>query len=81
MCYTALMTTTLEKMLPAIRSWPAEDQEALAEAAREIEAARTGVYAMTPEEEAAVAEGLAQADRGEFAPDEEIAALWRRYAG
>lgn len=81
MCYTALMTGTLEKMLPEIKSWPAEDREALAEAAREIEAARAGLYRMTPEEEAAVAEGLRQADRGEFASDEEMAALWRRFAG
>jgi predicted transcriptional regulator len=73
------MITTLKQMLPAIENWPAEDQEALAEAAREIEAGRTGVYAMTPEEEAAVGEGLAQADRGDFATDEEISALWKRY--
>ncbi len=72
------MITALKQMLASIESWPEEDQEALNEAAREIVAARTGVYDLTPEE-AAVAEGLAQADRGEFASDEEIAALWRRY--
>ena len=60
------MNSTLQKLLPAIERWPEEDQEALAEAAREIEALRTGVYSMSSEEEAAVAEGLAQAERGEF---------------
>jgi len=39
---------------------------------------RTGVYAMSPAEEAAVAEGLAQAERGEFAGDARIAELWKR---
>ena len=38
------MNTALQKLLPTIETWPDEDQEALAEAAREIEALRTGVY-------------------------------------
>jgi hypothetical protein len=59
-------------------SAPDEDQEALAEAAREIEALRTGLYAMSSDEEAAVAEGLAQAKRGQFASGDGIAELWKR---
>lgn len=73
------MNSTLQKLLPAIEQWPEEDQEALAEAAREIEALRTGVYSMSPDEEAAVAEGLAQAERGEFASDAQIAEVWKRF--
>ncbi len=72
------MNSTLQTLLPAIERWPEEDQEALAEAAREIEALRTGVYTMSPAEEAAVAEGLAQAERGDFASDARIAELWNR---
>ena len=72
------MNSTLKTLLPAIESWPDEDQEALAEAAREIEALRTGVYRMSPAEEAAVAEGLAEAERGDFASDARIAELWKR---
>lgn len=73
------MISTLKKMLPAIENWPEEDQQALADAAREIAAARAGFYVLSPDEEHAVAEGLAQADRGDFATEEEIAALWRRF--
>jgi predicted transcriptional regulator len=73
------MNSTLQKLLPAIERWPEEDQEALAEAAREIEALRTGVYLMSSEEEAAIAEGLAQAERGEFASDDEVAEVWKRF--
>ena len=40
------MNSTLQKLLPAIERWPDEGQEALAEAAREIEALRTGVYSI-----------------------------------
>ena len=73
------MNSTLQKLLPSIEQWPEEDQEALAEAAREIEALRTGVYSMSPEEEAAVGEGLAQAERGEFASHDQIAEVWKRF--
>jgi predicted transcriptional regulator len=73
------MNSTLQKLLPAIEQWPEDDQEALAEAAREIEALRTGVYSMSAEEEAAVAEGLAQAERGEFASDDQLAEVWKRF--
>lgn len=73
------MISALKHLLPAIENWPAEDQEALAEAAREIEAARAGHYAMTPEEEAAVLEGLAEVERADFAPAEEMAALWKKF--
>jgi predicted transcriptional regulator len=73
------MNSTLQRLLPAIEQWPEEDQEALAEAAREIEAVRTGVYSKSVEEEAAVAEGLGQAERGEFASDDQIAEVWKRF--
>jgi predicted transcriptional regulator len=33
---------------------------------------------MNDEERAAVLEGLAQANRGEFASDEEVEAFWKR---
>jgi predicted transcriptional regulator len=65
--------------LNSIRSWPEEDQEELVEAAREIEARRTGIYVMSDEERAAVLEGLAQAKRGEFVPDDEMDAFWKKY--
>ena len=69
----------INAVLEGVRSWPQEDQEELVEIAREIEARRTGVYVMTDAERAAVREGLAQADRGEFVPDEEMEAFWKRH--
>lgn len=65
-------------VLEAARSWPEEDQQELAEYAREIEARRTGVYVMSDEERAAVREGLEQAQRGEFVPDDEMDAFWKK---
>jgi hypothetical protein len=72
------MNNALQRLVPMIEAWPDEDQEALAEAAREIEAMRTGVYTLSPAEDAAAVEGLQQADRGQFADDARIRALWKR---
>jgi hypothetical protein len=72
------MNSALMKLLPVIETRPNDDQEALAEAAREIEALRTGVYAMSADEDVAVVEGLLQAERNEFADDDRIRALWKR---
>jgi predicted transcriptional regulator len=68
----------INAVLEGVRSWPAEDQEELIELAREIQARRTGVYVMTDEERAAVRDGLEQARRGEFVPDEEMDAFWKK---
>lgn len=69
----------INAVLEGVRSWPQEDQEELAELAREIEARCTGVYAMNDEERAAVRAGLEQARRGEFVPDDEMDAFWKKY--
>ena len=53
------MIATLKIMLPAIESWPAEDQRELAEAARDIEARRLGVYRASREELEGIDAGLA----------------------
>ena len=57
------------------RSWPEEDQDELAEVAREIEARRTGVYELSEEERAALDEAL----RSRVASDEDVAAFWKRH--
>jgi predicted transcriptional regulator len=67
----------INAVLEAVRTWPQEDQEELAEIAREIEARRTGVYAMSNDERAAVREGLDQAQRGELTQDDEMNAFWK----
>jgi predicted transcriptional regulator len=72
------MTTATNSLLERVASWPTEDIEELEEYARFIEARRTGVYFMTDDERVAVDEGLEQARRGEFVPDEEMEAFWKR---
>ena len=69
----------ISAVLEGVRSWPQEDQEELAELAREIEARRTGVYVMDDDERAAVRRGLDEAARGEFVTDEEMNVFWKKY--
>ena len=69
----------ISAVLESVRSWPEQDQEELAELAREIEARRSGVYVLNDDERAAVQEGLDQAQRGEFVPDDEMDAFWKKY--
>ena len=60
-------------------TWSREDQEELAEYAREIEARRTGIYTMSDSEQISVAKGMAQADRREFVSDELVAEADKRH--
>ena len=73
------MVKTLEDVMKKAETWPREDQEELAEFAREIEARRSGVYVMSEAERAAVREGLTQADRGEFVSDDVLAKADKRH--
>ena len=73
------MITTLKDLLPRINSWPAEDQEALVEAARGIEAERNGAYRASKEELAAIDRGLEEARRGDFAVAQEISEVRSRF--
>ena len=72
------MSPKTRKLLEQVASWPQEDQEELAEVAREIEARRSGVYVLDEEEGAAIREGLAELDRGEWVSEEELRSFWKR---
>ena len=58
------MTSRTKDILEAVASWPEEDQEQLAEVAREIEARRKSGYDATPEELAGIDRGLEDARQG-----------------
>jgi len=63
-------------VLDRVRNWPKEDQEWLAELAREIEAERKGgVYVLSKDEAAALDEAMATP----IVSDEEVRAFWRRH--
>jgi hypothetical protein len=72
--YVHAMTEGTKDILRRVEHWPQEDQDELADVAREIEARRTGVYVLSDDERAT----LEEARRSPVASDEEVAALWKR---
>jgi hypothetical protein len=70
----------LKDLLPRIDAWPSEDQEALVQAARGIEAERTGVYQATTEELAAIDRGLDEGG-GHLAVVEALAEVQAKFRG
>jgi hypothetical protein len=75
----AMTTEALKDIIEHAASWPLEDQRELAEYAREIEARRTGLYKMSDDERAAVAKGLASANRDDFVAEELVAEADKRH--
>ena len=73
------MITALKNMLPRIDGWPSEDQEALLETARSIEAERSGVYQASAAEIAAIDRGLEDARAGRFSSVEAVAKVRARF--
>jgi len=69
------MSPGTKTLLEQVESWPVEDQEELAEYAREIEARRTGVYRATEAE----LEAIDEAERSGVATDEDVEAAFRTF--
>ena len=75
-----LMTKEQVKaVLDRVLTWSQEEQEMAAETLLLIEPRRGELYHPDDEEWAAIEEGLAQVERGEFATDEEMSAVWKRF--
>lgn len=73
------MKTALKDMLRRIDEWPAEDQEALLEAALSIEAERSGVYQASVAELAAIDRGLDDVRAGRFSTVEATAKVRAKF--
>ncbi|MEO6779585.1 MAG: hypothetical protein ABI407_01195 [Bradyrhizobium sp.] len=74
------MSPGTEKLLERVKSWPEEDQEELAEVAREIESRRSGVYLLSDQERTAVRAGMDAARRDDFASEEEMNEFYRLHS-
>jgi predicted transcriptional regulator len=71
------MSPGIKSLLEQVQSWPEEDQQELADVAREIESRRTGIYRLSDEERTAVREGMDAARRGDFVPDHEMEEFYK----
>jgi len=73
------MTQLLDRAIETIRALPPETQDSLARMLLEFAGEDHSDIQLTPEEEASLEESLARAERGEFASDEEIRAIWAKH--
>jgi predicted transcriptional regulator len=73
------MTKLLEKAIAQARALPPEDQDTLAAVLLAMTDEGGGIAPLDDEARTAIREGLEQARRGEFVPEAEIAALWKRF--
>ena len=73
--YIQTMSPAIKELLQHVASWPQEDQEELADVARDIEARRTGVYRATAEE----LKSLDDADRSGIASEQDVEAAFRSF--
>ena len=74
------MTKLLDMAIEAASQLSPEEQDELARTILEIvRGGKDEVYVLSDEENEAIDRGLACADRGEFASEEEVAALFAKY--
>ncbi|HEX3440282.1 MAG TPA: hypothetical protein VHT93_08045 [Pseudolabrys sp.] len=73
------MNKIVESILDRIADWPEEAQAELMQAVIDIEVKHLGVYHLSDDERTAVREGLAQAERGEFVPDDVVAEYFNKH--
>ncbi len=71
----------IDAIFERVRSWPLERQEDAAEVLLTLERQGTDVYELSDDEIAEIELALEEAERGEFATDEEMKALFDRYRG
>lgn len=69
----------LEKAIEAAKAWPLDRQDAAAEILEQMNRLSATPYKISAEEHADLEEALAEARRGEFASDAEVAAMFARH--
>ncbi|WP_156948767.1 hypothetical protein [Bradyrhizobium sp. WSM1417] len=68
----------MDDVIEKVRRLPEDRQAYVAEVLEQIVANDSDLFVVPDDHRAAVLEGLGQAERGEFATDEEMAALWKK---
>lgn len=73
------MTKLLEKGIAAVKALPADRQDMIGALLLDIAETDSRKYMLTPEQLAELELSIAQADRGEFATEAEVEAMWKRF--
>jgi predicted transcriptional regulator len=72
------MMKALEDAIEKVKKLPRDRQAIAAELLEQVAASGGEVFEVPDEHRAALLEGLAEAERGEFVSDAEMAALWKK---
>jgi hypothetical protein len=75
----AVMTKLFEHAVETVRGLSPEIQDDLARLLLQLAGEDQPVVQLTAEEEASFEASLAQADRGEFATEEQVCAVWAKH--
>jgi len=73
------MTRLLEQAVAAVRVLPDDVQDDLAHMLLQLAGVEQPLYELSPEEAADIDASMAEAERGEFAADDEVRALWAKH--
>jgi hypothetical protein len=73
------MTRLLEHAVETLRALPPETQDSLARTLLQFVGEAPPAFQLTAEEESSFDESLAQEDRGEFATDGQVRAIWTKH--
>jgi hypothetical protein len=73
------MTELLERAVRSLRGLPPETQDALARILQELVGDDPSIITLSEEEKTSFETSFAQAERGEFATEDEIKAIWAKH--
>ncbi|MER0237093.1 hypothetical protein ABRA89_03015 [Fulvimarina sp. MAC8] len=73
------MTELLEQAIERVRSLPPETQDDFARVLLRLAGHDEAVFRLSPEEEADLIEAEAEIERGEFASDDDVDAVFSKY--
>ena len=73
------MTRLFEQAVETVRSLPPEMQDDLARMLLQLAGKDQPVFQLSAEEASSLDQSLAQADRGEFATDKQVRAIWAKH--
>jgi hypothetical protein len=75
----SIMTELLDRALQTVRALPPATQDALARILLQLAADDPSPLQLTDDEESSFDASFAEAERGEFASDDEIKAIWAKH--
>ncbi len=77
--YETSMTELLERAVQSLRGLPPETQDALARILQQLVGNDPSIVTLSAEEETSFQTSFAQAERGEFATEDEIKGVWAKH--